>query len=39
LRVLELGTAARHEAQTDALVLLPRETCWAHRDTGVSLND
>jgi iron(III) transport system ATP-binding protein len=39
MEVLELGTAARHEAQTDALVSLPRETCWAYRDTGVSLSD
>jgi iron(III) transport system ATP-binding protein len=39
MEVLELGTAARHGAQTDALVSLPRETCWAYRDSGVSLND
>jgi iron(III) transport system ATP-binding protein len=39
MEVLELGTAARHEAQTDALVTLPRETCWAYRDTGVSHRD
>jgi iron(III) transport system ATP-binding protein len=39
MEVLELGTAARHEAQTDTLVSLPRETCWAYRDAGVSLDD
>jgi iron(III) transport system ATP-binding protein len=39
MEVLELGTAARHEAQTDTLVALPRETCWAYRDAGVSASD
>jgi iron(III) transport system ATP-binding protein len=39
MEALELGTAARHQVQTDTLVSLPRETCWAYRDTGISLND
>jgi multiple sugar transport system ATP-binding protein len=39
MEVLELGTAARHGAQTDTLVSLPRETCWAYRDAGVSLDE
>ena len=38
MEVLELGTAARHQVQTCASVSLPRETCWAYRDTGISPN-
>jgi iron(III) transport system ATP-binding protein len=34
LEVLELGTAARHEVGADAPASLPREVCWAYRDTG-----
>src|SRR5690349_17252782 len=34
LEVLELGTAARHQVGVDTQVSLPRECCWAYRDTG-----
>jgi iron(III) transport system ATP-binding protein len=34
LEALELGTSARHPVGVDAPVLLPREACWAYRDTG-----
>ena len=34
LEVVELGTAARHPVGIDTLVSLPRESCWAYRDTG-----
>src|SRR4029450_5435940 len=36
LEVLELGTAARHQVGVDTRVSLPRECCWAYRDTGPS---
>ena len=36
LEVLELGTAARHQVGTEMSVSLPREGCWAYRDTGPS---
>jgi iron(III) transport system ATP-binding protein len=36
LEVLELGTAARHNVGEEAPVSLPRESCWAYRDTGPS---
>src|SRR5450432_3511496 len=36
LEVLELGTAARHAVGVDAPVSLPKEACWAFRDTGPS---
>jgi iron(III) transport system ATP-binding protein len=39
MEALELGTAARHEVQSEAMVSLPRETCWAYRDTGVAVNE
>jgi iron(III) transport system ATP-binding protein len=39
MEVLELGTAARHEGRTEASISLPREACWAYRDTGISLNE
>jgi iron(III) transport system ATP-binding protein len=34
--VLELGTAARHQVGIETQVSLPRECCWAYRDTGPS---
>jgi iron(III) transport system ATP-binding protein len=34
LEALELGTAARHAVGVEAPVELPREACWAYRDTG-----
>jgi iron(III) transport system ATP-binding protein len=34
LEALELGTAARHQVGADTTVCLPREGCWAYRDTG-----
>src|ERR1700757_103066 len=36
LEALELGPSARHPVGVDAPVLLPREACWAYRDTGPS---
>jgi iron(III) transport system ATP-binding protein len=36
LEVLELGTAARHGIGVETSVALPREGCWAYRDTGPS---
>jgi iron(III) transport system ATP-binding protein len=36
LEVLELGTAARHQVGVETQVSLPREGCWAYRDTGPS---
>ncbi len=36
LEVLELGTAARHQVGAETQVCLPREGCWAYRDTGPS---
>jgi iron(III) transport system ATP-binding protein len=36
LEVLELGTAARHQVGVETQVCLPREGCWAYRDTGPS---
>jgi len=36
LDVLELGTAARHPVGVETQVCLPREGCWAYRDTGQS---
>ncbi len=39
LEVLELGTAARHAIGVEAPVSLPREACWAFRDTGPSSYD
>jgi iron(III) transport system ATP-binding protein len=39
LEVLELGTAARHQVGVEASVSLPREGCWAYRDTGPSNYD
>jgi iron(III) transport system ATP-binding protein len=34
LEVLELGTAARHQVGVETRISLPRESCWAYRDTG-----
>jgi iron(III) transport system ATP-binding protein len=34
LEALELGTAIRHEGGEEIVASLPRETCWAYRDTG-----
>ena len=39
LEVLELGTAARHQVGTETSVSLPREGCWAYRDTGPASYD
>jgi iron(III) transport system ATP-binding protein len=39
LEALELGTAARHEVGVETQVALPREGCWAYRDTGPSNYD
>jgi iron(III) transport system ATP-binding protein len=36
LEALELGTAARHQVGAATQVSLPREGCWAYRDTGPS---
>ena len=36
LEALELGTAARHQVGVETTVSLPREGCWAYRDTGAS---
>jgi iron(III) transport system ATP-binding protein len=36
LEVLELGTAVRHAVGVEAPVVLPREACWAYRETGPS---
>ena len=39
LEVLELGTAARHQVGVETPVSLPREGCWAYRDTGPVSHD
>jgi iron(III) transport system ATP-binding protein len=39
LEVLELGTAARHQVGIETSVALPREGCWAYRDSGPSSYD
>jgi iron(III) transport system ATP-binding protein len=39
LEALELGTAARHQVGGETMVSLPREGCWAYRDTGASAYD
>jgi iron(III) transport system ATP-binding protein len=39
LEVLELGTAARHAIGVETPVSLPKETCWAFRDSGQSSYD
>jgi len=39
LEVLELGTAARHQVGVETSVSMPREGCWAYRDTGPSSYD
>jgi iron(III) transport system ATP-binding protein len=39
LEALELGTAARHQVGVETSVSLPREGCWAYRDTGQPSHD
>jgi iron(III) transport system ATP-binding protein len=39
LEALELGTAARHETGADIPVSIPRDVCWAYRDTGSMKED
>jgi iron(III) transport system ATP-binding protein len=39
LEVLELGTAARHQVGVETSISLPREACWAYRDSGPSSYD
>ena len=39
LEVLELGTAARHAIGVETPVSVPKEACWAFRDTGPSSYD
>ena len=39
LEALELGTAARHQVGVDTPISLPRETCWAYRDSGQASYD
>jgi iron(III) transport system ATP-binding protein len=39
LEALELGTAARHQVGVETSISLPREGCWAYRDTGPSSHD
>src|SRR6476659_7589656 len=34
LEVVALGTAARHQVGVETQVSLPKESCWAYRDTG-----
>jgi iron(III) transport system ATP-binding protein len=34
LEVLELGTAARHQIGVETPISLPRQACWAYRDSG-----
>ena len=34
LEVVELGTAVRHQVGVETEVSLPKECCWAYRDTG-----
>src|SRR6202012_205753 len=36
LEALELGTAARHAVGVETPVSLPKEGCWAYRDSGPS---
>jgi len=39
LEVVELGTAARHQVGVEMPVCMPRESCWAYRDTGPVSHD
>jgi multiple sugar transport system ATP-binding protein len=39
LEVLELGTAARHAIGVETPVSVPKESCWAFRDTGPASYD
>jgi iron(III) transport system ATP-binding protein len=36
LEALELGTAARHGADSEIAITLPPDTCWAYRDEGAA---
>jgi iron(III) transport system ATP-binding protein len=38
LEALELGTAARHDANAEIALTLPPEMCWAYRDEGLSFD-
>jgi iron(III) transport system ATP-binding protein len=39
LEVLELGSAAHHQVGVETPICLPRETCWAYRDSGPASYD
>jgi iron(III) transport system ATP-binding protein len=39
LEALELGTAARHTVGVETPISLPKEACWAYRDTGTASFD
>src|SRR6201996_117959 len=39
LEALELGTAARHAVGVDTPICLPKEGCWAYRDTGTATHE
>jgi iron(III) transport system ATP-binding protein len=39
LEALELGTAARHTIGVDMPICIPKEACWAYRDSGASSYD
>jgi len=39
LEALELGTAARHEANGEVALTLPPDQCWAYRDEGQAAVD
>src|SRR6201996_3602329 len=39
LEALELGTAARHAVGVDTPISLPKEACWAYRDTGTATHE
>jgi len=39
LEALELGTAARHTVGVETPICLPKEACWAYRDTGPASYD
>jgi iron(III) transport system ATP-binding protein len=39
LEALELGTAARHAIGVEAPICIPRDACWAYRDSGQASYD
>jgi len=39
LEALELGTAARHAVGVDTPICVPKEACWAYRDSGPASRD